>query len=146
MAALPSELDCAVPSAIADDVIVCVEVTEILLSVVIALDEDSIAARAVLRAAVTAANGTIETDPAPAPLASASVDEFCTAAMVKLSGSSDPVKFAPPSNTASTSFLWVATAIDAPMPNVPPSLKSNSSSEELSLESALNKLPETSPA
>jgi len=75
MAALPSELACAVPSAIAEDLIVCADAIETLLSVVIAVAPLSMTAFTLLRAAVTAASGTIDTEPAPAPLASVSVAE-----------------------------------------------------------------------
>jgi len=68
--------------------------------------------------------------------------------MLILSGLSLPVKRAPPSKIASTSFLCVATAIEAPTPNPPPSLRSSSESvsDELSLLRDLNNRPDTKPA
>ena len=124
MAALPSAPACAVPSATAAEVIVCVEETFTLPEVVIFVALVPIEASAVLRAAVTAASGTMDTEPAPAPLASVSVDDDWIASTVRLSA---PVTPAPPSSRDCVTFLWVAMAIDAPMPSVPPSPGSISS-------------------
>jgi len=76
IAALPSEFACAVPSAVAADFNVWVDETRTPLCVTMPLADCSIMARAVLRAAVTAASGAIEMEPAPAPLASDSVAEL----------------------------------------------------------------------
>ena len=116
---LPSSPAFASPLPIALVFTLCCDETVILPCVVIALPA-SIVAVAMFLATVTAASGTRDTDPAPAAFASASVEEFCSAATVRLSGLSTPVKNAPAPNVARVTFLLVATASEPPIPNLPP--------------------------
>ena len=88
--------------------------------VVIASLPEAMVATALFRARVTEASGTIEIDPAPAAFDSVSVLEVCSAVTDRLSGLSAPANWALDANLAVVVFLWVATATDAPMPNVPP--------------------------
>ena len=137
IAKLPLSEVVASPSPTAPLVIVCWEETVIFPCVVMVPLPDAIVAKALFRASVTEASGTIEMDPAPAALDSVSVLDVCSAVTDRLSGLSPPTNWALEANSALVVFLWVATATDAPMPSVPP-LTSGSDAASLLLSSIIS--------